>query len=151
MFKKKDNFPESFDTLIGINSYFEGNIQSEGTVRVEGKIKGDLKINGDLFIGSEAIITGNITAKSIHISGAIEGNILSGEMLRLLSTSKVTGNIHVHSFVADEGAFFQGNCSMVDVLSGDDILDKGFPKKTSASREYKKSAVLDEKSFETKE
>jgi len=41
--KKENSSPDVFDTLIGVNTFLEGNIETEGTVRIDGKIKGTLK------------------------------------------------------------------------------------------------------------
>lgn len=103
-----------FDTLIGSGSLFEGNIESEGTVRVNGKLKGDMKVRGDVFVGDSAVVTGSIEANNVHVSGTVEGNIHSTGILRILSTAKLYGDIEVKSFVADEGALFQGKCSMIE-------------------------------------
>lgn len=120
MFNKKDSgYKEGLDTLIGANTTFEGNITSDGAVRVDGKIKGDLKVKGDVVVGNEAVVTGNIHANNIHLSGTIQGNIYSTGMLRILSTAKLYGDIQVKSFVADEGAFFQGKCTMQEAAEQD--------------------------------
>ena len=143
MFKKKTNgIPETFDTLIGANTIFEGNIESEGIIRVDGKIKGDLNVNGDVYIGNSAVVNGHITANSVHISGTVEGNIHSKGMLRLLSTARLYGDIHVISFVADEGGIFQGKCSMVDVPDHEKGSEKTAHKKSGGNKDYKKSTVL---------
>jgi cytoskeletal protein CcmA (bactofilin family) len=138
--KKESISKEGFDTLIGTSTIFEGNIDSDGTVRIDGKVKGDINVKGDVFIGSEALITGNIYASSIHLSGSVEGNIHVTNVLRLLSTAKLCGDIQVRSFVADEGAVFQGNCSMIDAeaASGNSIVN------LKNRHDYKKSAMLDE-------
>lgn len=140
MFNKKKtrelNGTEAFDTLIGINTVFDGNIESEGTVRIDGKVRGDLKINGDVIIGTNAEIKGNISATNIHLSGSVEGNINSGGLLKLASTAKLFGDIYVQSFVTDEGAVFHGKCSMVDSSA---VIDKSVLKK---SKDYKRSSVL---------
>ena len=139
MFNKKTNgIPETFDTLIGVNTIFEGNIESEGIIRVDGKVKGDLNVNGDVYIGNSAVITGHITANSIHISGTVEGNIHSKGILRLLSTARLYGDIHVISFVSDEGCIFQGKCSMVDLPDHEKVTHK----KPGGTKDYKKSTVL---------
>lgn len=136
--KKEFDGSGKFDTLIGVNSVFEGNIQSEGVIRIDGKVKGDLKVDGDAFIGANAIITGNISANNIHHAGTIEGNISANGTLRILSTAKILGDIKVRSFVADEGGIFHGKCSMLDApeING--------TKKHHSPRDYKKSSALDQ-------
>ena len=142
MFEKKKNTvanKESCDTLIGMNTSIEGSVESEGTVRVDGKVKGDMKISGDLYIGNDAVVTGNINAENIHLSGTVEGNIHSAGFLRLLSTARLYGDIQVHSFITDEGAIFQGKCSMLDLPS-----EQKAEKPGRKGKDYKKSAVLDQ-------
>jgi cytoskeletal protein CcmA (bactofilin family) len=134
--------PDSIDTIIGINSVFEGNIECDGTIRVDGKIKGDIKVSGDVFVGVSAVITGNIFANNVNLSGTIEGNINSSGILRILSTAKLFGDIQVHSFVADEGGLFQGKCSMIEIPEIEKTTEKSSSKKSHSSRDYKKSSVL---------
>lgn len=140
--RKSTKSIDNIDSIIGINSVFEGNIESEGTIRVDGKIKGDIRVTGDVFVGVNAVITGNIYANNINLSGTVEGNIHSIGVLRILSTAKLFGDIQVHSFVADEGGLFQGKCSMIEVPDIEKSLDKSSSKKSHASKDYKKSSVL---------
>lgn len=114
MFGKKDSENlDKFDTIIGVNTTFEGNIQSEGTLRVDGKVKGDIKTTGNVFIGEKAVVTGNLSASNIHTSGVVEGNIEAKGTLRILATSKINGDIKVVSLITDEGGTFNGRCTMI--------------------------------------
>lgn len=131
-------FREGVDTLIGANATVNGNIEAEGTVRVDGKVNGDIKVTGDVYIGDHAVITGGIEAANVHLSGKVEGNITAKGLLKILSTAKLYGDIKVNSFVADEGAFFQGKCNMMDITP----VDK--PEKGNSKKNYKKSSVLEE-------
>jgi cytoskeletal protein CcmA (bactofilin family) len=142
MFKKREADIYEFDTLIGTNTYFEGNIKSEGTIRVDGKVKGDITTDGDVLVGTSAVVTGSIFANNVHLSGKVEGNIQSKGLLRILSTAKLYGDIQVHSFVADEGGFFQGKCSMVEVPEAETKASSAPIRKNSSSKDYKKSSVL---------
>lgn len=112
---RKDNSgnAESFDTLIGINSKFEGNIETNGTIRIDGKVFGDLKIKGDVYIGKDAVITGNISANNIFLSGKVEGNIEAKGILKILSSAKLYGDLIVNSLVTEEGSVFEGKCKML--------------------------------------
>jgi len=146
MFKKKDSVdPESFDTLIGQNTTIEGNIESEGTVRIDGKIKGDIKVTGNVFVGASAVVKGSIFANDVHVSGTVDGNVHSKGVLRLHSTARLNGDIQVHSFIADEGGYFNGKCSMLDGTQDhieEPVREKSSVKKSNSSREYKKSTVI---------
>jgi cytoskeletal protein CcmA (bactofilin family) len=138
MFKKSNMSHEGVDTLVGINTVFTGNIESEGSIKVDGKVKGDLNSAGDVFIGEGGSVTGNITASNVNLAGAVEGNITVKGILKILSTAKLYGDIKVNSFVADEGALFQGKCSMMDEGGSVQPPDK------NSKKNYKKSSVIEE-------
>ncbi len=122
---------ESFDTIIGINSKFEGNIETNGTIRIDGKVLGNLKINGDVYVGKDAAITGNINANNIFISGRVEGNIESKGTLKIQASAKLYGDLTVFSIVTEEGSVFEGNCKM---LSATQMEDMGSSKKSKSNR-----------------
>lgn len=146
MFGKKNESAGSqiYDTLIGRSSVFEGNIISEGTVRVDGRVKGDMRISGDLYIGDDASVTGNIFANNVEMSGTVEGNVNARGVLRIMSTARLYGDIQVHSFMAEEGGMFQGRCSMADSSEAENNASKGSSRKAHASRDYKKSSIIDQ-------
>jgi cytoskeletal protein CcmA (bactofilin family) len=104
----------NFDSFIGKNTAFKGDIVCSGSVRVDGSVTGDIKAEGDVLLGREGYIKGKIDAVNIHLSGAVEGNVRAAGIFRILSTARLFGDIEVNSFIADEGAIFQGNCKMID-------------------------------------
>jgi cytoskeletal protein CcmA (bactofilin family) len=136
--KKNAGFREGIDTIVSTNTTFTGTIESEGTVRVDGKVNGDIIISGDLYVGDQAQITGNIDAANVHLSGKVEGNISAKGLLKILSTAKLYGDIKVNSFVADEGALFQGKCTMMEALHSDKH------EKNKNSKMYKKGSVVED-------
>ncbi len=137
MLKRKASFREGVDTLVGTNSVFKGSIESEGTVRVDGKVIGDIKVAGDVYIGNGATVEGNLDAGNVYLAGTIKGNIVAKGLLKILSTAKLYGDIKINSFVADEGALFQGKCQMIDGTEAEKQPEKH-------KRSYKKSAVLED-------
>jgi cytoskeletal protein CcmA (bactofilin family) len=104
---------ESFDTIIGINSKFEGNIETDGTIRIDGKVIGDIKVKGDVYIGKDATITGNVYANNIFVSGRVDGNVEAKGILKIQSSAKLYGDITVNSIVTEEGSVFEGKCKML--------------------------------------
>jgi cytoskeletal protein CcmA (bactofilin family) len=104
----------NFDSFIGKNTAFKGDIVCSGSVRVDGSVTGDIKAEGDVLLGREGFIKGRIDAVNVHLSGTVEGNVKAAGIFRLLSTARLFGDIEVSSFIADEGAIFQGNCKMID-------------------------------------
>lgn len=114
MFKKDVKAPDKFDTLIGKNTTFHGNVESAGTIRIDGKVHGEIKVEGDVFIGKESEITGNIYANNIFLSGKVQGNIEAKGLLNATSTAKIFGDILVQSLITSEGSIFEGKCKMLE-------------------------------------
>lgn len=135
MFNKQTDFEKAtFDTLVGANTELKGDLTSKGIIRIDGKVTGNISIQGDLFVGEAGYIKGDVTASNIHIAGSLEGNVFSSGILKLLSKSKLIGDIQVKSFVCDEGSIFDGMCKMVDPQSSKSILmgkKKDFKKSTA--------------------
>ncbi|NLL05763.1 MAG: polymer-forming cytoskeletal protein [Clostridiaceae bacterium] len=125
---------ESFDTIIGINSKFEGNIETKGTIRIDGKVFGNLKIDGDVYVGKDATITGNINANNIFISGRVEGNVESKGILKIQSSAKLYGDITVFSIVTEEGSEFEGNCKMLSATQKENLSAKDNLKKNKGNK-----------------
>jgi len=140
MFNKKSiKFREGINTLVAVNTVLTGNIESEGTVKVDGKVKGEIRVNGDVYVGGTAAITGTIIADNVYLAGFLEGTIITKGILKILSTAKLYGAIKVNTFLADEGALFQGSCDMLDASDGEKTLEKSMSKIN-----YIKSSVLDD-------
>ncbi len=107
---------DRIDTLIGKNTKFTGNLTTEGTVRIDGEIIGDLILSGNLIMGEHGNIKGNIEADNVHLSGVIEGNVISANQVHIATTGKLYGDISVKNIVIDEGGLLQGNCNMIDEI-----------------------------------
>lgn len=149
MFNKKETGnPDSFDTLIGINSVFEGNIETEGTIRVDGKVNGNVKVNGDIYVGKDAVINGNIFANNIFLSGKVEGNIESKGILRALSTAKIIGDIFVNSLITEDGSYFEGKCKMVEAAPQDQNIKNPLKKN---KKDKDNSTTIVEQIYDQKE
>ena len=112
MFEKKKSSP--VNSLISTNTFIEGSLTSEGVIRIDGRVHGNVSIKGDLFLGQTARVEGNIEANNLYIDGSVEGNVKATGYLRLSSGARLFGDIEVLSFIADEGAVFQGKCIMFE-------------------------------------
>lgn len=113
-----DDGHEKVSTLIGQGTTFDGDLTSAETVRIDGVVNGNCTCEKKLILSSDGQVKGNITAHSVIISGRVDGDITVQGKLELLSTGKIAGNIVAGSLVIDEGAAFDGRCTMSSALSG---------------------------------
>ncbi len=89
-----------------------GKIRAEAC-SLRGKVNGTVECTHELVIGESGRLNANaISGKDMTIAGKMKGNIQCGGMLRLMKTARLKGNIRARSVVINEGAVFNGTCSM---------------------------------------
>ncbi len=99
-------------TYIGEGTEIIGDIKVEHDLRVEGDIKGGVVVGGMLVLMPSGKIEGEVVARSATIAGQIQGNITGHEKIVLEAKSVLVGDLITRELVINEGAVFQGNCSM---------------------------------------
>lgn len=109
-----DDARTKIGTMIGAGTVFDGDFTSPEAVRIDGIINGNCTCEKKLILSAEGQIRGNISAQSVIISGKVDGDIVVSGKLELLSTGKIAGNITAASIVIDEGACFDGRCTMTN-------------------------------------
>ena len=98
--------------LIGEGSEVEGSMRSTTDVRVNGRIKGDLVVEGKVIIADKGILDGTLKAQSADVAGTVVGELTIDDRLLLKSTAKIEGDIRTGRLVVEEGATFEGQCTM---------------------------------------
>ena len=100
------------DAFLGKGSKVEGKLVLEGTGRIEGQVDGEISAHDALTIGESAVVNAKISGTSIIIEGCVTGDISTRQRLELRASSRVQGNISSPSLVVQEGAVFEGQCSV---------------------------------------
>ncbi len=135
--KNSDNFTISgnLNTIIGKGSSFEGTLKVKSTLRVDGQIKGKITISDSLVVGKEGDIDGEIAVQNAIIGGKLRGKLTAAGKVVLEANSVFNGELKTSKLVIDEGAVFEGNCSM----AGTGVVEQ--------KRDYAKSvsAILEQK------
>ncbi|RMD97186.1 MAG: polymer-forming cytoskeletal protein [Calditrichaeota bacterium] len=112
--KEMADFDHSGDlnTIIGKGTYFEGNIKVQSGLRVDGRIKGRVSTSDSLIVGKEGEIDGEVSVKNAVIGGKVQGKIHASGKVVLEANSRFQGELKTAKLVIDEGAIFEGVCSM---------------------------------------
>ncbi len=112
--KDDDTIARSGDlnTIIGKGSSLEGNLKVENSLRVDGRIKGHITTTDSLVIGKEGEIEGEIIAKNAIIGGRVRGKISTTGKVVLEAKAFFQGEMKTARIVIDDGAIFDGRCSM---------------------------------------
>jgi cytoskeletal protein CcmA (bactofilin family) len=99
-------------TIIGKGTVVNGDLTVESSIRVDGKVTGNITISDTLVLGKEGEVTGQINAKYAMLGGKVHGNVSVANKVLLETNSVVMGDIKASILVVDEGAVFDGKCSM---------------------------------------
>jgi cytoskeletal protein CcmA (bactofilin family) len=106
-------------TLIGEEAYFHGVLAVKGSLRVEGVVEGDITDAVAIEIGKKGRIKGNVAVETLSVAGQIEGDIVASHSVELLTHSRCVGNVKTPRLRIEDGAFFEGNCTMTRGEEGD--------------------------------
>ncbi len=98
--------------MISEGTLIEGKINTENDFRISGRVDGTIKVKGKTIISKTGRVTGDIQSGEADISGTVEGKIVTGSKLILRQTAKIKGDIFTKKLIIEEGATFDGNCSM---------------------------------------
>ena len=115
----------SSNNIIGKETHFQGDIQTVGNIRIEGKVTGKIGTKFKIALGEFSYVEGTIIGNSAEIAGEINGKIEITETLVLKPTARVHGKIKTQILIIEEGAVFDGGCSMreetkeIKVMGGD--------------------------------
>ncbi|MBF0493268.1 MAG: polymer-forming cytoskeletal protein [Deltaproteobacteria bacterium] len=116
MFGDKDRALRVIDqspaTLLDRGCQFEGKLTFEGSVQINGKFRGEIFSEGTLIIGDSAEIEGKIEIDTVLISGSFVGSIVAKRKIEIHPPATVHGDIITPALVVQEGAVYEGNCSM---------------------------------------
>lgn len=99
-------------TLVGEEAYFHGVVTAKGSIRVEGVIEGDVTDAVSVEVGKKGRIKGNIAAEVLSVAGVVEGDVVASRSIELISKGRLCGNIKTARLRIEEGALFDGHCSM---------------------------------------
>ncbi len=100
--------------FIAAGTIVDGKIKSQGSIRIDGKMIGEISVGESLAVGNTGDIEGNVVAKNITIGGRLKGTIMAGDKLVFEAKAVVKGDIRAAKLVIDEGAIFDGKCTMTD-------------------------------------
>ena len=98
----------SINTIIGPNTNLKGDIDVGGFTRVDGSIIGNVTSKGRVVVGERARMKSNISGTAVTIGGVVFGNVIASELLVVLSSALVIGDIITRRIQADDGCLIHG-------------------------------------------
>jgi cytoskeletal protein CcmA (bactofilin family) len=112
MFGKTEKPQSQIDSLIGVGTHIDGNINFSGGLRVDGRVTGNIVALGDkpstLVLSDQAVIEGKIVVTHAVINGTVAGAIHATEYVELQPKAKVSGDVHYKVMEIQLGASVDG-------------------------------------------
>jgi len=119
--------------FLGRGSKVNGKVAFDGSAQMNGEVEGEITVGHILHIGETASITAQIRASTIVVAGKVRGDITGSQRIELLPSAMVAGNISAPKMVIQEGARFEGHCSMPGAV-GEGEKVSVFPKQERVAR-----------------
>jgi len=111
MFQSKKT--NNISSILGPEVEIKGDVKVTGDLLIYGTVHGDILSKGSINSAKGSLIKGNILAKNATISGTVEGDLIIQSKVILGANSYLTGNLKAAIITIEEGAKFDGMCSMV--------------------------------------
>ena len=98
--------------FLGKSATIEGKLICQGHIRIDGNFRGEISVDGTLAVGEDAMMHAEIHATVVSIAGEIHGSIIADQVIEILPSGKVFGEIQAPKLMMDEGAIYEGQCRM---------------------------------------
>ena len=99
---------------IGKTVSIRGDISGSEELYVDGQVEGSIQLSGNVVtVGPNGRIRANINAKSVVVSGTVEGNIQVTERTEMRKSAVVTGDVQTRRIAIEEGAYFKGKLEIL--------------------------------------
>ena len=101
-------------SILGPELEIHGDVKVSGSLLIYGKVFGNIQSTGAVQTANGSVVNGNIAAKEAAISGKVDGDLEIEKKVTLGDSSHLTGNLQASILTIEEGAKFDGVCSMVN-------------------------------------
>lgn len=98
--------------FLDAGSHIQGDLHFEDTFRIDGRLTGGVVSNGDLIVGERGEVDGHIRVRRVFVSGIARGQLEATEQIEITGTGRVFADLDTPSLKIEEGALFEGRCSM---------------------------------------
>jgi cytoskeletal protein CcmA (bactofilin family) len=98
--------------FLDAGSHITGELSFDDTFRIDGKLTGNVVSKGNLIVGERGEVDGEIRVGRVFISGVVRGTMKISERAEITATGKVFADLFTPALMIEEGAFFEGRCSM---------------------------------------
>ncbi len=107
----KQTEPETGTTVISEGTFIRGGIDTAGSIFIDGKFEGVIVAGQSLTIGITGEVIGEVKAKTLTVSGTLDG-LIDVEESNILATGKVLGKMQYVNLIIEKNGVFEGEGKM---------------------------------------
>ena len=96
--------------VVAQGTKIEGQLRSVESIRLDGDLIGDVDCEKRIVLGESGSIDGQMHCQDAVIMGHVKGEVRVSNMLHLVSSAIIEGNIVAKKIIIDEGARCHGEC-----------------------------------------
>ena len=116
-------------TAVSAETFVQGTIRTHGSIRIDGKVEGNVYDAKNVVVGEAGQVQGDVVAESVVVGGKVAGNIQAAKVVQILAHGQVLGDIRTKSLHIEDGALFEGTCTMnkhdgPDAVNGGDLKNQ---------------------------
>ena len=120
--------------FVGHGTVLTGETHFQMMLRVDGQLTGTVTSHGGtLIVGTNGQVDANVSVGVATVNGVINGDVVATEKIQLGRTARVMGNISTPRLVIEEGAVFEGGCTMIQAREAQET------QATAAQEQYRAS------------
>jgi cytoskeletal protein CcmA (bactofilin family) len=109
---KSEGRQSDLNGFLDSGSHLEGELRFDTSFRIDGKFTGSIVSEGDLMVGEGGEIEGELAIGRIFVSGTIRGSVHASRRVQIAPSGKVFAEIETPSLEIEDGAIFEGRCTM---------------------------------------
>lgn len=129
----------SMKAVIGHSARVKGRVHGTDDLWIEGRVEGEVRVDGDLTIEASALVAANVSAAVVTVRGAVKGDVVGREAVRLEEGARVVGDLRAPRIAIAPGALVRGHVQTGD--AGAAPKTGGRPAAVAASRPAVSSAA----------
>lgn len=104
--------PGELNGFLDAGSHLDGELRFDDTFRVDGRLTGKAISEGDLIVGEKGEVDGEIEVGRLFVIGTVRGSVRASRRVEISAGAKVQADIVTPALVIEEGAHYQGHCTM---------------------------------------
>lgn len=104
--------PTASAVTISKGTRISGSLVFETPAFLDAEIEGELIASQRLELGPQSIVKAKVSGTEIVVAGQLSGDVIASKRLVLKAGARLIGNVQTASFSLEEGAIFEGYCSM---------------------------------------